>query len=206
MADKQNDSITITTLGASGAGKTCFLVGMYAIMRAGVRGFTFAARDLDQDLVLSNWWDQLLIQQGKNRWPPPNDNNPIEYEFDLCYGLNTWKSFTWFDYRGSALRDKQDVSDVKRLQQYFSKSDSVFLCLPADQFARGQRDASIGRMTQYLSDLRKSGRQPDIAIILTKGDLLGSQMKADQVVERVQKWFEPLFVSGACQGVGGRAG
>ena len=67
------DTIKITMLGGTSAGKTCFMLGMYDTMKQGVRGFTFTCSDMDTDLDLSEKWEQLVDPElGKDRWPKPN--------------------------------------------------------------------------------------------------------------------------------------
>lgn len=198
-----DNTITITTLGASGSGKTCFLTGMYATMRGGVKGFSFRCTDPDQDLDLSDWWDKLIEEAGAERYPPPNDNNPIEYEFDFSYGFRRLLGFRWLDYRGGALRDRQEATDVQALRNYLQQSDAVFLCVSSEHFIKDyslpvlQSKTSAERMSLYVEDMYKAtGRQPSVVIVLTKSDLLkGKRKVSDGLVDEVKELFSPLFVS-----------
>ena len=44
----------ITMLGTAAAGKTCYMLGMYARMQMGIEGFTLRAVDLDQEIELTD--------------------------------------------------------------------------------------------------------------------------------------------------------
>ena len=51
-----SDTIGITMVGTSGAGKTCYLYAMYAEMAFGVSGFTFMPTDYDKSIDLEDGW------------------------------------------------------------------------------------------------------------------------------------------------------
>jgi len=61
------EDIKITMLGTTGAGKTSYLLGMYAVMQTGVQGFTLAAKDMDLDLELTQRWEKLISLKGEDR-------------------------------------------------------------------------------------------------------------------------------------------
>src|SRR4051812_40320997 len=94
--------IKLTMLGGTRTGKTCYLVGMYGMMRRGTDGFTFAAVDMDEDLLLAQQWKTMRTTTGDKRWPPPTTETK-EHEFDFCYGYKPFRRFSWHDYRGGAL-------------------------------------------------------------------------------------------------------
>lgn len=73
------NDIKITMLGASGTSKTCFMIGMYAAMREGVRGFTFSTSDWDLDLKLDEDWERILNGEGRTAGPhrPTTRHNTI---------------------------------------------------------------------------------------------------------------------------------
>lgn len=190
----------ITMLGASGAGKTCFMVGMYAVMREGVRGFTFTA-DPDLDLELSRRWEQLLEVEGADRWPAPNDNKPILYPFNFEYGFGKLAGFEWLDYRGGALDDRGTAADVQALKSHLKESSSVFLCVSGEHLiasaanrqslVRGK--ARVSRMNQYLSELaRERVDRPSVSIVITKYDRCAERDRK-QVIAEIREMFNPLF-------------
>ena len=103
---KKLEDIKITMLGTTGAGKTSYLLGMYAVMQTGVQGFTLSAKDIDMDLDLTERWEQLISLEGEDRWPAPNAAATEHYAFDFSYGFRPLIGFEWLDYRGLALSDR----------------------------------------------------------------------------------------------------
>lgn len=193
--------IQVTMLGTTGAGKTCFLLGMYATMRMGANRFTFTT-DEDTDLGMSDQWELLMAGEGNERWPQPNDNVVHHYSFDFCYALKKFASFDWVDYRGGALRDRSTAEDRQELKRFMMDSDCVICCVPADVFLNSAKDrfvsstetsrkAVVPRMLQLLQELPPDKR-PAIAIVITKYDLI-AQSGSEQVIEAIKNVFNPLF-------------
>ncbi|MCE7988102.1 MAG: hypothetical protein DYG89_43610 [Caldilinea sp. CFX5] len=194
------ETITIMTLGESGSGKTCFLAGMYGIMRTGVRGFAFSAEDLDQDLDLSNWWETIIAEQDKTRWPEPTAQS-TEYLFGFNYGLKPWLNFRWLDYRGNVLQEKETVAaaDLETLRNYLMQSDAVFLCIPGDKLARDLKSIrnSAARMKQFLiPELRKRSASMDIVIVVTKSDQWLGKREWTEITQTISEEFNDFFVEG----------
>src|SRR5215210_4879680 len=165
-------------LGAKGAGKTCFMLGMYSVMRLGVNGFTFAARDAsddeDLDLELSRKWSKLK-KEGPDRWPLPTDKRDF-YPFDLRYGFSTKvMSFDWIDYPGGALESSPKDEDVVTLKKHLRESSSIFLCVSGEYLKEGTpldtlyEDAAVGRMMKFVTRMRdeNSSAPPSVAIVIT---------------------------------------
>lgn len=194
------NNLKITMLGTTSSGKTCFMVGMYAMMRQGVKGFTFTTEDLDDDLDLSNDWDRMVEEQGAGRWPKGTvETKP--YVFEFSYGLRELSKFNWLDYRGGALRSRKDDEDVVSLLNHMQQSSSIFLCISGEHFTqsiRGReslvmRETQIDRMIQILKKLPRAVR-PSLAIVLTKFDLVAPRPK-DEVVGEIKQLFNMLFAS-----------
>ena len=149
------NKIHITMIGPSGVGKTCFMVGMYGLMRDGLRGFTFDAEDPDVDLDLSNAWEQIRMEEGADRWPLPNDHAIREFAFHLRYAYNPISLFRWIDYRGGALSAHSSERDVQELREHVRRSDCLCLCVSGEALAAGHwREAAsqsqAARMSQLL--------------------------------------------------------
>ncbi len=88
MADTQ-----ITILGMSGAGKTCYLLGLYYEMGAGMSGYTITTDDEDVDVYLRDRYVKMCDKSlGSERFPAGTDNMS-EYTFNLQYGYNTSSDF-----------------------------------------------------------------------------------------------------------------
>ena len=191
----------ITMLGTTGAGKTCFLVGMYADISGGRRGFTFSTNP-DDDLDLSGKWDRL-IEAGPDRWPAPTGDQPKSYTFGFNYGLRRIMEFDWIDYRGGALLDRSTEADVQELKRYLRQSSCVMLCVSGEHLQEPKKAAvvraqtGIGRMNSFLTDLREElERQkrelPAVIIVITKSDYC-SKRPREEIEGQIRDLFNPLF-------------
>lgn len=199
---KLND-IKISILGTTGAGKTSYLLGMYAAMQSGIQGFTLAAKNIDQDLELTERWEQLISTQGADRWPTPNAGVIEHCHFDFNYGFRTIMGFEWIDYRGLALNDRSGEQDVQELSQYLISSECVFLTISGEYLQYSVvpttvRDVKSDRMNQFLQQYISKNYQPTsekpfpVVIIITKYDLCKHREK-EEVIEDVKKLFQALF-------------
>ena len=191
----------ITMLGTNGAGKTCFLVGMYADMSGGRRGFTFSTNP-DDDLDLSDKWSRL-IEAGPDRWPLPTGAQPKSYTFGFNYGFRRIMEFDWVDYRGGALSDRSAEADVQELKRYLRQSSCVMLCVSGEHLQEPKNASvvrartGIGRMNSFLTDLREEiERQkkelPAVIIVVTKSDYCSSRPR-EEIEEQIRDLFNPLF-------------
>lgn len=198
--------VKITMLGTSGAGKTCYMLGLYATMQFGLQGFTLSATDMDEDLRLTSAWENMVEGEGEDRWPPPTGMEPHQYEFDFCYGLNRLISFDWLDFRGGAMRDSSTATDVQVLIKRLEQSTSVFLCVSGEHLTEEglsdieiqskARRAGIDRMNKFLSmltqNLKNSQKPFPIVIVVTKYDLCRKRGRA--VIDDLKRMFKPLFM------------
>ncbi|NJN08165.1 MAG: hypothetical protein HC836_44160 [Richelia sp. RM2_1_2] len=204
----------ITMLGFTGAGKTCYMLGMYSFMSIGLRGFTLSAKDADEDIELSDKWDNLVFGQGDDRWPPAtNRGENTTYAFDFNYGFRQIMSFEWLDYRGGALRDKSTEEDVTALVKHTQESSCLFLCISGEHLqeaivdTQGQVNSSvkhkiakelrIDRMNKLIKEIQQKIKPNDqkpypIVIVVTKYDLCMDREKG-AIVEDIKQLFEPLF-------------
>ena len=197
------DDIKITMLGTTGAGKTSYLLGMYAVMQTGVKGFTLAAKDMDLDLELTQRWEKLISLKGDERWPTPNAAAMEYYGFDFCYGFSPLMGFQWLDYRGLALSDRSTEQDVAELVQYVRESACVFLCISGEYLTREitpktVREIKSDRMNQFVQQYISNNNQPNsqkpfpVAIVITKYDLCHHRDRED-IIADVKKLFQALF-------------
>lgn len=204
MNNDQTPNIKITMLGYTGAGKTCFMLGMYATMRLGVKGFTFTTSNMDDDLDLSNAWDQMVDRHDKQRWPTSTAqtrNYPFEFRYALSEKL---LGFDWMDYRGGALRDTASKEDVQALMRHLQESECIFLCISGEHLKESiedreqsvQRAAGIDGMLKLLQRLPQHVR-PAIVIIITKYDLVpDARRKKEVLIEEIKQLLNPIFVPG----------
>ncbi|GAB4535667.1 MAG: hypothetical protein Tsb0014_22860 [Pleurocapsa sp.] len=197
------EDIKITMLGTTGAGKTSYLLGMYAVMQTGVQGFTLATKDMDLDLELTERWEQLISLEGEDRWPPPNAAAMEYYSFDFSYGFRPLVGFEWLDYRGLALSDRSGEEDVKELSKYLTESKCLFLCVSGEHLVdrvtpNTVREMKSDRMNQFIQQYVSNYRKPTknkpfpIAIVITKYDLCQHREKSE-IIDDIKRLFQALF-------------
>jgi Double-GTPase 2 len=197
------DEIKITMLGTTGAGKTSYLLGMYAVMQTGIQGFTLAAKDMDLDLELIQRWEKLISLKGEDRWPTPNAAAMEYYGFDFSYGFRPLMGFEWLDYRGLALSDRSTEQDVADLVQYLQASACLFLCISGEHLTseltpNTVREIKSDRMNQFVQQYVSNNKQPNsqqpfpVAIIITKYDLCHHRER-EAIIADVKKLFQALF-------------
>ncbi len=202
---KQN--IKITMLGTTGAGKTCYILGLYSTMQLGLEGFSLSCQDMDDDLRLTEQWEQLVFaEEGEDRWPSATGNEPHNYAFDFSYGLKPMMGFEWLDYRGGAMSDLSTESDVNTLKTHLVESSCVFFCISGEllkqKLTESQlniiaRRAGVTRMISYLAELAKA-KQPTnenpypVVITITKYDQCFQRNK-DEILEDIKNIFRIFF-------------
>ncbi|MEO1466070.1 MAG: hypothetical protein AAFR89_07535, partial [Cyanobacteria bacterium J06633_1] len=193
------DDIKITTLGTTGAGKTSYLLGMYAVMQTGIKGFTLAAKDMDLDLELTQRWEKLISLKGDERWPTPNAAAMEYYGFDFSYGFRPLMGFQWLDYRGLALSDRSTEQDVAELVQYIQESACLFLSISGEYLTseitpQTIREIKSDRMNQFMQQYVSNNNQPNtqrpfpVAIVITKYDLCHHRDR-EEIIADVKKLF-----------------
>lgn len=200
MADTQ-----ITILGMSGAGKTCYLLGLYYKMGSGLRGYTITT-DEDTDVQLRDRYAKLCDAslEKQQRFPAGTDNIS-KYEFDLQYGYNTIMSFDWVDYPGGLLDRKnsgslEDYEDVKKA---INNSSSLFICVDGsllsgddvDEKIDNVRDKCSNVINTFFTEYFKSNNSlPPTAIIVTKYDICKDDTDEEELCEIIEEAFSPFFV------------
>lgn len=121
---------TMTILGTSGAGKTCYLLSMYHKMCIGMNGFTITTDD-DTDVDLRHRYDQMKDRSLGNRRFPAGTDGRSQYEFTLECGYKPVMSFSWDDYPGGYLDVKGtgDMDSYKQIEQSILNSSCLFICI-----------------------------------------------------------------------------
>lgn len=198
-----SDKVKITMLGTTGSGKTCYMVGMYAYMAIGYNGLTFHAKDLDLDLELSNRYDNLVDNEGEDRWPPPTQSGESKnYVFSLNYGFKPIIDFEWWDYRGGALKDQKNEEDTQTLLKNIKDSSSLFIAISGKDFTEKGDEKKLRstarRINTLINNLLSSRNiNPQnpypIALVVTKCDLLYEDFSREELIDRVQELFQGLF-------------
>ena len=200
------ERIKITMLGSSGAGKTAYMVAMYAMMNNGdgLNGFSLMSEDLNQNQKLSNEWYGLL-ETDNREWPDSTGEETIKYDFNLVFGMGVpVLGFDWFDYRGGALRDPDTAPDVVQLQQRLADTSSIFICVSGEYLAEpwkvkfGAKVGLLGINQLLRKAIQDSGTKspPALTIVITKYDHCSHRTKED-ILQDVKKMFAPYFASGS---------
>lgn len=205
--DKKMNKTQFTMLGMTGSGKTCYLLGMYKKMLAGLKGFSLTTDD-DTDVNLRRRYNRMDdAALGQDRFPAGTDQTDF-YDFSLEYALSSIMSFRWIDYPGGMLEAKTDgdIEQYTKLEEYVKNSSSFFICVDG---ALLQGDDSEEKMellqercssliNPFLSRYLKNNKFfPPTAIIITKCDLCMNDTSNDDLEEILQEVFSPLFVSGS---------
>ncbi len=209
----------ITMLGNSASGKTCYMLGMYAFMSMGLKGFTLTATNPDQDLRLMDQWEALI---GDNILPPAtqpqSQESPIyTYNFSFNYGAKPLIDFEWIDYRGGALAGDSSQADATFLRQKSRQSDCLFLCVPAEylqeeivnpngevnnrvklkvagKLAVNRINSILTEIQQEIKQDKNDGQAVPIAIVITKFDLIFGKRNREAITRDIKELFNPLFI------------
>ena len=199
MADTQ-----ITILGMSGAGKTCYLLGLYYKMGAGLKGFTITT-DEDMDVSLRDRYARLCdVSLDKEQRFPAGTDNISQYVFNLQYGYKTIMSFDWVDYPGAVLERKStgNLEDYETIKQSINKSSSLFICVDGslltgddvDEKIENVRDNCSNVINTFFSEYFAENRElPPTAIIITKYDVCKDDTNPDELCEIIEESFNPFF-------------
>jgi len=201
-----NCTVTVTILGATGSGKSTYMLGMYAKLSRGLHQYFVLTRDPDVDLDLADAWD-LLCDTGE--LPPPTAMDQDQtYPFQLKHGVQPLIDIDWMDYRGGAIRDRTDAQDTQRLRARLEVSDSIYVVLDgggvadwldtgnAERASRGMEVRRISTMIQSAVAARQQRglTAPSIVVLITKIDLIRQRHgKLGPVLAEVVKRLEDLL-------------
>lgn len=197
-----NKDINLTALGLSGSGKTCFLLGMYYEMSAGINGYTLTTENDEDDVELRQKWKKLKTEQGKSRFPTGTDRNG-DYQFDLEYAHQQIKSFHWMDYKGEIIESKstENPEAYEELSERIANSDCLCLFVDGKLLCEKTKTEMINNVTECarniihcFSDYKKiHDSLPPIAIIVTKFDLCKDYITENDLPGVMKKSFSSLF-------------
>lgn len=194
----------ITMLGNKGAGKTTFMLAMYAIMSEGVNGFSLCTEDLDDDIDIIDEWENLLHGEGEERWPKANNEADfINHSFNFNYAVtNNLIKFDWVDYRGGALDEKEkesDSKDVAKIHQRLKESDCIFICVSGEYLKETSnktklaRESGARRIKKLISNAFQEKTHIPIVIVVTKYDLC-KKISQQELVNLIKQNFNDFFI------------
>lgn len=195
----------ITILGMSGAGKTCYLLGLYYKMGSGLKGYTIATDD-DTDVQLRDRYKRLCdVTLDKARRFPAGTDNISNYVFDLQYGYNTIMSFDWVDYPGGLLDRKnlENIEEYENIKESINNSSSLFICLDGSLLCGEDTEEKIDNVRDNCSNVintffadyfKTNSKLPPTAIIVTKYDVCRNDTSPEELCEIIEEAFSPFFV------------
>lgn len=190
-------------MGMSGSGKTCYLLGMYYKMAAGMKGYSIFATDEDVNTDMRKRYKKLCDPSlGADRFPLGTDN-VTSYEFELQYSYKKVLSFDWQDYPGGDLElaNDGDIERYNTIKKSISESATLFICVDGAMLVGDDKDEKIDSIKEgcssvindYLSRYFKdNGKLPPTAIIVTKYDKC-ADTDEDELCEIMTEAFSPLF-------------
>lgn len=193
----------MTIMGMSGSGKTCYLLGMYYKMVAGMKGYSIFAADEDVDSDMRKRYKKLCDSSlGAERFPLGTDN-ATSYEFELQYSCRTVLSFDWLDYPGGDLELKYegDVERYNTIKKSISESATLFICVDGAMLVGDDQEEKIDNIKSGCSSvinpflsryLKENGKLPPTAVIVTKFDKC-ADTDEEELCEIVKEVFSPLF-------------
>lgn len=195
------DKTQFTFLGESGSGKTCYLLGMYNEMAAGIKGYSISAQE-DLDIRLQNMYDRLFDNtlEKSERFPAPSDQNTT-YNFKVQYGYKDIFDFDWIDYRGGILRSK-DEDEYNELKNFLRDSDVIYICIDGEKLKgdneRAKRRAihrDVADINKLIADYQRNNQiLPPIIIIITKYDVCCKDTNKNEIVSIIKKELNILFI------------
>ena len=199
-----------TILGETGSGKTCYLLGMYYEMSAGIAGYTVTAENEEDNRNLTLRYEMLSDKsRGASRFPVGTDDVQ-KMDFKLQYAYETITSFEWVDYPGGFLDPtKRDVNSeqYKEVEKSINASDMLFICIDGENLVGKDIDRKIKKIRRkcvkninpYLATLKDKLKKedkilPPIGIIITKYDLCNGHTDQNELKEIMEEVFAPLFL------------
>lgn len=192
-------------LGLTGSGKTCYLLGMYKRMLAGIKGFTLTTDD-DTDVDLRQRYARLNdASLGPDRFPRPTDQAEV-LNFTLNYAYSSIMSFDWIDYPGGLLKEKGSGNSEQyaKLSSYVKDSGCLFICVDGELLQGYDDNEDKSELIQdncsslinpfLAAYLHENKYLPPTVIIVTKWDLCAEYVSDDDLAEIMKDAFSPLFV------------
>lgn len=190
----------ITMLGASQSGKTCFIYAMYDFMQRSRNGFSFIAKNYDDDADLSEGWESIAYD---GVWPPGTAETR-DYDFNVLFHSKKILDFSWCDYRGGVLRERSTNEDVQKLMSRIKDSSCLIICVGADKVKdiianESSRNAmELKRLNSFIARYSaENNKRIPIIFALTKADMYTPD-EQKKLMSVVKTFFDPLFVQGSC--------
>ena len=193
-----------TILGMSGAGKTCFITGMYMRMSVGMDGFTLVTDD-DTRIKLERDIQTLRRTTGQARFPEAtvNDIDAIKrYEFRMSYAREKIITFEMIDYAGGSLNAGGEV--YEKVCQSIAESTALLIIVDGALLCSEDKDErrenvyfdcamTITPVIQTFADKHPGEPLPPIVFVVTKSDLCKQYVQESEIVSLIKEYFSPAF-------------
>lgn len=198
------NSTVFTMVGASGAGKTCYITAMYAKMATGFDGFTLVTDDATRVQLEKNIYS-LRKPDGKSRFPQAT---PEEYtrtfDFRLSYDLKRIINFSIMDYAGGILMSREGT--FEKFKSSLDESTALYIFIDGESLCDKDRTERIENVrydcalttTPLIQDFADTheGILPPIVFVVTKGDRCMNYVNDDEIVSILRDLFSPAFAVG----------
>ena len=195
----------VTILGMSGAGKTCYLLGLYYMMTGGIKGYTISS-DEDTDVELRNRYSKLCdVSLSREERFPVGTDNISKYSFELQYGFEDIMSFEWLDYPGGLLSKKntQNYEDYEDIKNSINQSSSLLICVDGallvgndvKEKIKNVKNQCSNVINSFFTDYLKYNKElPPTSIVITKYDICREEVDEDEIVYVIKESFSPFFI------------
>ena len=201
-----NDPIKaqFTILGMEGSGKTCYLLGAYNELTAGVEDFSFYT-DRHTNVKLRTAFETLKNNNLSIKRFPLRTSILETYLFSMMYAYDLIIEFSWIDYPGGLLTKKEgnDENRYENLTEHILNSQVLFICLDGDLFIDRKNNHDMVNLIKYECSSvintffgyysRANKYLPPIAILITKSDLCNKKFTTSDYEFIITKSFAPLF-------------
>ena len=204
-------SMKLTILGESGAGKTCYLLGMHRRMSAGIKEHSLTTlRDADATQLAQMYANLRDTSMGKDRFPQSSSKSET-YHFGLNIATYRAMDFEWIDYPGEYVdpaKGHAGSEGYEMVKRSIRESSALLICLDGENLIDGDTEEKIYTVkdnsavyimpfiTKLAGEFQNQNRTlPPIGIIVTKWDLCMETTTEDELREVVEEVFSPLFKS-----------
>jgi hypothetical protein len=190
-------TFNLLSLGYRGTGKTVFLAGTYVCLHFNRKKARLNQIWLDcQDIESRQTMDQMLTYITQTRQYPPPTFKVTDFNFSvktrtLC-GAKTLCHLHWWDVPGEFCQPEN--ADLQLLL-FSSHACCLFIDAPAfvNNLSYQQKIESILRqLTQFAPQSQVNRPHYPLAVILTKYDLLQSELSRGQLKQQLKPFIQRL--------------
>jgi len=195
-----------TGLGLSGAGKTCYIVGMYSEMASGIRGWTVKTANADADKI-QRQLKKMEKQTGDERFPAGTQDYAFDdYEFELRFRNQKVMHFNWVDYAGGILEQNDlNYDTAQLLEDSILQSTTLYIFIDGTLLCDGTTRQKIKRVKSSCGNYihnkiirfmnEHENKMPPVVFVITKSDLFSGHTSMKEIKEVLTESFSTIFYS-----------